>query len=143
MSTLTNLNDLISLGISGPSLTNIDISIYELGSLKEMRFRLTKADFPDGISRLKHLESLELTGKRLIHFGKLPRDFNSSALENLEIYGAKGVEDQMPVLPTNLVELVLSGCPLNQIPQSWSSHNNLQYCTLTMCSLTNFPSALL
>jgi len=142
MSTLTNLTGLIAIGISGPSLTNIDSSIYDLGNLREMWFKLKSAGLPDGISKLKHLKSLMISGKRQIEFGKLPSDINSSTLEAMEIYNIKDVEARMPTLPSNLVELVLSGCPLHEIPQSWSSNRCLQFCTLTQCGLTNFPSQL-
>ena len=143
MSVLTNLTSLISLDVSGPSLTNIDNSIYGLENLKEIWLELGHADLPDGISKLQHLKSLIIWGKRQIPFGKLPRDIGASAIEDLEVFGVTGIDSRMPVLPANLVELVLSGCQIHQIPQSWSSHHCLQFCTITKCGLTNFPSQLL
>jgi len=143
VATLTNLINLKSLYVAGLSLTNIDSSIYNLSQLRELDFRVRKADFPDGISNLKHLVEMMISGKRAIQFGKLPNDLKDSTLEDLDIMNVSGIDERLPELPPNLIELDLGGCRLKHIPKAWLSHRKLQYVGITHCALTAFPTELL
>lgn len=142
ISVFTNLTNLKYLGIDAPLTTNIDVSIYRLKTLKELMLRAYKARIPDGIADLTNLKKLTMYGDRSIECEQLPADLKTSGVESLELMGISCIENSLPNLPRNLIELYVVGCRLKHIPRAWLKHDKLQIMNANMNILTRFPAEI-
>ena len=136
---LTNLPYLGYLGLDAPNATNVSGAVFELSHLKELMVRLWNAPLPQGISRLGELRRMEVYGDRKTQAPALPQDFDKSPLEFLEVMNVSGVDEWLPRLPNDLVELDLPGCRLRSLPRAWIVHQKLQTLNLNNNRIGKFP----